>query len=86
MLTADTQRECAVGFRQHVTAFGLHVSVHLTRRDVGIRDYVRASAPRHVDIAAQLVNMLIAQRAYQANTKTISTTDGMLQTLTQMLT
>jgi flagellar hook protein FlgE len=38
----------------------------------------------NVDLAAQLTNMIIAQNAYQANTKTISTSDQMLQTLTNM--
>lgn len=38
-----------------------------------------------VDLASQLTEMIIAQRAYQANTKTILTTDEMLQTMTQLL-
>src|SRR5262249_54412947 len=33
----------------------------------------------NVDTGAQLVNMIVAQRAYEANSKTISTTDTMLQ-------
>ena len=39
----------------------------------------------NVDLSSQLTDMVIAQRAYQSNTKTITTTDEMLQTLTQML-
>lgn len=39
----------------------------------------------NVETEAELVNMIVAQRSYQANSKTISTTDNMLQTLTQML-
>ncbi len=39
----------------------------------------------NVDLATQLTDMIIAQRAYQSNTKVISTTDGMIQSLTQML-
>lgn len=38
-----------------------------------------------VDIAEQITDIIIAQRAYQANTKTLTTTDDMLETLSQML-
>jgi len=38
----------------------------------------------NVDLAAQLTNMIIAQNAYQSNTKVLSTSDEMLQTLTSM--
>ncbi|NBX03138.1 MAG: flagellar hook-basal body complex protein [Alphaproteobacteria bacterium] len=38
-----------------------------------------------VEVASQLTDMVIAQRAYQSNTKVISTTDEMLKTITQML-
>lgn len=38
-----------------------------------------------VDVASELTELIIAQRAYEANTKTVSTSDEMLQTLTQML-
>ncbi|MBI5483561.1 MAG: flagellar hook protein FlgE, partial [Deltaproteobacteria bacterium] len=33
----------------------------------------------NVDMAAQLVNMITTQRAYSANSKTITTADEMLQ-------
>ena len=33
----------------------------------------------NVDIATEFVNMLIAQRGYQANSKIITTTDNVLQ-------
>lgn len=38
-----------------------------------------------VEVSDELVNMVVAQRAYQANSKTISTSDQMLQELTRML-
>lgn len=40
----------------------------------------------NVDLASELTDIIIAQRAYQSNTKTISTADDMLKTTTQMLT
>lgn len=39
----------------------------------------------NAEVAGQLTDMLVAQSAYQFNTKLITTTDSMLQTLTQML-
>ena len=39
----------------------------------------------NVDTSTQLTDIVVAQRAYQSNTKIITTTDEMLQTLTQML-
>jgi len=36
------------------------------------------------DIAAQLTDMIVAQRAYQTNSKLVSTSDSMLETLTQL--
>ncbi len=38
-----------------------------------------------VDLPTQMTDIIIAQRAYQANTKTVSTSDEMLKTLTDML-
>ena len=38
----------------------------------------------NVDMSQELVNMIIAQRAYQANAQTIKTQDQMMQTLMQM--
>lgn len=38
----------------------------------------------NVELGTQLTDIIIAQRAYQANTKTISTSDEMLQRLDQM--
>ncbi len=38
----------------------------------------------NVDLSAELVNLIIAQRTYQANAQTISTQDQILQTLMQM--
>lgn len=38
----------------------------------------------NVDLSQELVNMIIAQRTYQANAQTISTQDQILQTLLQM--
>jgi flagellar hook protein FlgE len=37
-----------------------------------------------VDLSAELVNMIIAQRSYQANAQTIKTQDTILQTLVTM--
>ena len=38
----------------------------------------------NVDITAQLVNMITAQRVYQANAQTIKTQDQVLQTLVNL--
>ncbi|BBI58840.1 hypothetical protein HSBAA_01460 [Vreelandella sulfidaeris] len=35
----------------------------------------------NVDMARELVDMIVAQRAYQANSQTISTQDELLQTI-----
>jgi flagellar hook protein FlgE len=37
----------------------------------------------NVDLTAELVNMMTAQRVYQANAQTIRTQDQVLQTLVQ---
>jgi len=39
----------------------------------------------NVELASQLTDIIIAQRAYQSNTKTVSTADDMLKTVTDML-
>jgi flagellar basal-body rod protein FlgG len=38
----------------------------------------------NVNVAEELVNMIVAQRAYELNSKAITTSDQMLQRLTQM--
>jgi len=38
----------------------------------------------NVDLTAELVNMIVAQRAYQANAQTIKTEDQLLQTLVNL--
>ena len=38
----------------------------------------------NVDLTAELVNMITAQRVYQANAQTIKTQDSVLQTLVNM--
>lgn len=38
-----------------------------------------------VDLPTQMTDIIIAQRAYQANTKTVSTSDEMMKTITDML-
>jgi flagellar basal-body rod protein FlgG len=43
--------------------------------------YVETS---NVDVAEQLVNMIQTQRTYELNSKVITTSDGMLQALTQL--
>ncbi|XKH60283.1 flagellar hook protein FlgE [Halomonas sediminis] len=49
----------------------------------GLRGLIEPSAVEtsNVDMAAELVDMIIAQRAYQANSQTISTQDELLQTI-----
>ena len=49
----------------------------------GLRGLIQASATEtsNVDMAQELVSMIIAQRAYQANSQTISTQDELLQTI-----
>ena len=38
----------------------------------------------NVDLSAELVNMIVAQRSYQANAQTIKTEDTILQTLVSL--
>ena len=38
----------------------------------------------NVDLPGELVNMIVAQRAYQANAQTIKTEDQVLQTLVNL--
>src|SRR5579872_679582 len=38
----------------------------------------------NVEVVQEIVNMIVAQRAYEANSRSISTADQMLQTATQM--
>jgi flagellar hook protein FlgE len=38
----------------------------------------------NVDLTGELVNMMIAQRSYQANAQTIKTQDQVLQTLVNL--
>jgi flagellar hook protein FlgE len=38
----------------------------------------------NVDLTAELVNMIVAQRMYQANAQTIKTQDQILQTLVNL--
>ncbi|WP_172117786.1 flagellar hook-basal body complex protein [Halomonas hibernica] len=49
----------------------------------GLRGMIQASATEtsNVDMAQELVSMIVAQRAYQANSQTISTQDELLQTI-----
>lgn len=49
----------------------------------GLRGLIQPSAVEtsNVDMARELVDMIIAQRAYQANSQTISTQDELLQTI-----
>jgi len=49
----------------------------------GLRGMIEASAieTSNVDLARELVDMIVAQRAYQANSQTISTQDELLQTI-----
>jgi flagellar hook-basal body protein len=51
----------------------------------GVGDIVsNALEASNVDLAEQLTDMIIAQRAYQANTRVISTSDELLEQLTQL--
>ena len=38
----------------------------------------------NVDLSAELVHMIVAQRSYQANAQTIKTQDSILQTLVSL--
>ena len=38
----------------------------------------------HIDLTGELVNMITAQRIYQANAQTIKTQDSVLQTLVNL--
>ena len=44
----------------------------------------RALEESNVDLTSELVNMITAQRAYQANAQTIKTQDQVLQTLVNL--
>ena len=46
-----------------------------------VQGYVETS---NVNVAEELVNMIQVQRAYEINSKAVSTTDQMLQKLTQL--
>ena len=39
----------------------------------------------NVDLATEFTNMIVAERGYQANAKTITTSDQMLQSLISMV-
>jgi flagellar hook protein FlgE len=43
-----------------------------------------ATEASNVDLTAELVNMITAQRVYQANAQTIKTQDSVLQTLVSL--
>ena len=43
-----------------------------------------ATESSNVDLTAELVNMITAQRAYQANAQSIKTEDQVLQTLVNL--
>jgi flagellar hook protein FlgE len=43
-----------------------------------------ATEDSNVDLTAQLVNMIVAQRVYQANAQTIKVEDQILQTLVNL--
>ena len=45
------------------------------------QNYVEAS---NVNVVQELVNMIQTQRAYEINSKAVTTSDQMLQTVTQM--
>ena len=49
----------------------------------GLRGMIEPSAVEtsNVDLARELVDMIVSQRAYQANSQTISTQDELLQTI-----
>lgn len=51
----------------------------------GVGDVVSASLEQsNVELSEQLTDMIVAQRAYQANTRVISTTDELLEELTRL--
>ena len=54
--------------------------------DTGSLGVLQASATEdsNVDLTAELVNMITAQRVYQANAQTIKTQDQVLQTLVNL--
>lgn len=53
------------------------------RADTGTLGSIKASSVEesNVDLSAELVNLIIAQRNYQANAKTIETSDAVTQTI-----
>ena len=52
----------------------------------GVGDILSSSLENsNVELSSQLTDIIIAQRAYQSNTKTVTTADDMLQTVTEML-
>ena len=55
-------------------------------RPAGCLGVLQSSAMEdsNVDLTAELVNMIVAQRAYQANAQTIKTQDAILQTLVNL--
>ncbi len=53
---------------------------NLTKSDI-VQGYLEGS---NVQIAEEMVNLIIAQRAYESNSKVITTTDDMMQLANQL--
>ena len=53
---------------------------NVTKSDI-VQGYLEAS---NVQIAEEMVNLIIAQRAYESNSKVITTTDDMMQLANQL--
>ena len=53
---------------------------------MGGRGFIQASSLEmsNVDLSRSLTQLIVIQRGYQANSKTITTADQMLQTLLQL--
>ena len=50
----------------------------------GRRERVESAPDTSADLTAELVNMITAQRTYQANAQTIRTQDQVMQTLVNL--
>ena len=83
-----SERESSAALRIAPLTTTLHPSLSSRRRPISLCVYgtLQASAleESNVDLTGELVNMITAQRVYQANAQTIKTQDQILQTIVNL--
>lgn len=73
--------KCRIGTAKFFTLLLLLYHTQANGAGLLYQGYVETS---NVNVAEELVNMIQVQRAYEINSKAVSTTDQMLQKLTQL--